>query len=72
MFKEVVNLNSIKKVESSMKQGLSMYTLRLFKKRVSLNNRIKWDSMRSLKIKTIKTVMKSSYPTMMAMTMSLK
>ena len=57
--------------KSLSRMSFKLKTLRLSKERVSLNIKIKWDSMRSLKIKTTKTVMKSSNLTMMAMTMNL-
>ena len=54
------------------KKSLEMKTLYLFKKNSSPNNKILWLSMKSLKFKVTKTAMKSSYLTMMPMTMSLK
>ena len=60
------------KIKSLSKKSLRVKALSLYKKRTTLNSRMTYQSMKSLKIKVKKTVMKSSNPTMMPMTMSLK
>ena len=60
------------KIKSLSKKSLRVKVLCLYRKRTSISNRMTYQSMKSLRIKEKKTVMKSSNLTMMAMTMSLK